>query len=89
MSSLNGWFWIIAGVAIGAIEMFIPGYVFLGSAIALVIVGAAVLMGVTAPLAWLLIATGVLSLICWFLLRRTMGVQKGQVKIWHRDINDN
>ncbi|MDO5529754.1 MAG: hypothetical protein Q4F71_10155, partial [Paracoccus sp. (in: a-proteobacteria)] len=67
------------------IELFIPGYVFLGTAIAAVIIGALVLMGVSAPLPWLLIAAGVLSLICWLVLRATMGVQEGQVKIWHRD----
>lgn len=89
MSSLNGWLWIIAGTLIGAVELFIPGYIFLGTAIAVVVIGAALLLGVTAPLPWLLIAAGVLSLICWLVLRQTVGVQKGQVRIWDRDINDN
>mgnify|MGYP006169384639 CR=1 FL=1 len=36
----------------------------------------------------LILAFAVLSLGAWFGLRRTMGVRKGQVKLWDRDIND-
>ena len=31
----------------------------------------------------------VVSVAAWLVLRRTMGVREGQVKIWSRDINDN
>ena len=36
-----------------------------------------------------LVVTALLSGVIWFVLRRTMGVQKDQVRIWDRDINDN
>ena len=29
------------------------------------------------------------ALVAWLVLRRTMGVRAGQVKVWDRDINDN
>ncbi|OYW52268.1 MAG: hypothetical protein B7Z31_12860, partial [Rhodobacterales bacterium 12-65-15] len=28
------------------------------------------------------------SLVAWLVLRRVVGVRKGQVKVWDRDIND-
>jgi len=36
----------------------------------------------------LLVVFAALSLLAWFVLRATMGVQKHQVKIWNKDIND-
>jgi hypothetical protein len=42
-------------------------------------------LGSNLPL--LLLVFAVLSLVAWFVLRRSVGVQD-QVKIWHKDIND-
>jgi hypothetical protein len=36
-----------------------------------------------------LVVFAVFSLIGWIGLRRTMGVRKGQVKTWDRDINED
>ncbi|MDO5641406.1 MAG: hypothetical protein Q4G26_03315 [Paracoccus sp. (in: a-proteobacteria)] len=85
---MNGWAWLIAAALLAAVELMIPGYVFLGTAIAVALVGLGLLAGITLGPPILLIVTGILSLICWFLLRRTMGVRKGQVRIWDRDINE-
>lgn len=85
----NGWLWIIAAVVLALIELALPGYVFLGTALALGLTGVLMLFGF-----WglgffgTLIVTALLSFGAWALLRRLMGVQKGQVRIWHRDIND-
>ncbi|MDO5604882.1 MAG: hypothetical protein Q4G25_06960 [Paracoccus sp. (in: a-proteobacteria)] len=85
---MNGWAWLIVAALLAAVEMMIPGYVFLGTAIAVALVGLGLLVGITASAPILLIVTGILSLICWLLLRRTVGVRKGQVRIWDRDINE-
>ncbi len=83
------WVWIVAGFALGVVEIILPGYVFLGFAVGAVLTGALFglgLLGGSLPFAILVFA--VLSLAAWFLLRRTLGRHAGQVKIWHRDIND-
>ena len=86
----QGWVWIVAGVALGVLEMLAPGFVFLGFAIGAVLVGALIwigLLGHGLPLTLLVFA--VMSLLCWLVLRRAMGVRKGQTKHWNSDINDN
>ena len=40
-------------------------------------------------LAALILIFAVVSLIAWFVLRKTMGVRRGQVKVWDKDINDH
>jgi len=47
-------------------------------------------IGITsASPALLVLIFAVCSLVAWLVLRRTMGVRAGQVKVWDRDINDN
>nr|WP_220185187.1 hypothetical protein [Paracoccus sp. S1E-3] len=73
----------------GVIEVLLPGYVFLGIALACAATGLALLAGIAAPgLPVLLIIIAALSGIAWLILRRVVGVRKGQVRIWDRDIND-
>ncbi|NHF72840.1 NfeD family protein [Paracoccus xiamenensis] len=86
----GGWFWIIVAAVLGLVEVLAPGYVFLGIAIGCAVVGLALMAGVAAPsLPVLLIGIAVLSGIAWLILRRLVGVRKGQVRIWDRDINDD
>jgi len=83
------WVWIAAGFALGVVEVLVPGFIFLGFAIGAVFTGVLVglgLLGGSAPVALLVFA--VLSVLAWLGLRATVGVRPGQVKIWHRDIND-
>lgn len=85
----NGWLWIVAALVLGLIELALPGYVFLGTALALAITGVLLLSGFWGVgLLGTLIVAALLSFAAWALLRRLMGVQKGQVRIWDRDIND-
>lgn len=84
-------FWMIAAVALAILEVVAPSFIFLGFAIGAALMGvlyllAASLMPLGLPMAALVFA--VLSLIAWIALRRVLGVRKGQVKIWDRDIND-
>lgn len=85
----NGWLWIAAGLLAALSELILPGYILLGSAAALVVMGVILLAGFWPfGLPAALIATGILSALAWIWLRRWLGVQKGQLRIWDRDIND-
>lgn len=83
------WLWIVAGFALGVLEVIVPGFIFLGFAIGAALTGALIGLGLlTGGPAALVAVFAVLSLVAWLVLRRTMGVREGQVKIWHSDIND-
>ncbi len=84
------WVWVVAGVVLGVLEVVVPGFIFLGFAIGAGLTGILVLIGI-APgnVALLALMFAVLSLVSWLALRRSVGVTKGQVKIWDTDINDN
>lgn len=86
----SGWTWLIVGLVLAALELLAPGYIFLGIAISSALMGLVLLTGLIAPsLPVLLIIIAALSGVIWLILRRVVGVQKGQVKIWDRDINDD
>lgn len=91
LSDLAGswWAWVVLGFALGVLEILAPGYIFLGFAIGAVLTGVVVGLGVTAGVPALILIFAIASVIAWLVLRRTMGVRRGQVKIWDRDINDN
>ena len=90
MNALAGiwWAWVVAGFALGVLEILAPGYIFLGFAIGAILTGALVGFGLPAGLPALILIFAVASVFAWLILRRTMGVRDGQVKIWDRDIND-
>ena len=84
------WVWVVGGFLIGVLEVVVPGYIFLGFATGAVLTGVLLLLGVvTGGPAWLVLVFAVLSLLARLALRRTMGIRRGQVKLWDRDINDN
>ena len=83
------WAWVILGFGLGVLEIMVPGFIFLGFAIGAVVTGVLVGIGIPAGPAALILVFAVVSVVAWLVLRRTMGVREGQVKIWDRDINDN
>ncbi len=85
------WIWIVAALVLGIIEVFVPVFVFLGMAVGAVVVGVGLafgLLGWIATLPVLLLVFAVASVIAAVALRSALGVRRGQVKIWDRDIND-
>lgn len=90
LTSLAGtwWAWVVLGFALGVLEILAPGYIFLGFAIGAVLTGVLVGIGIPAGTPALILIFAVASVIAWLILRRTMGVRQGQVKLWDRDIND-
>ncbi|MBW0158560.1 hypothetical protein OE699_10290 [Sedimentimonas flavescens] len=86
----QAWFWVAAGVVLGALEMLIPGFFLLGFAIGALVVGFLVwldLMGSSLPA--LLLVMAATAVPAWLIARRIAGVRSGQNKIWDRDINEN
>lgn len=84
------WVWVVAGFLIGALEVVVPGYIFLGFAIGAVMTGLFIGFGIlSGGPAFLVLTFALCSVVAWLALRRTMGVRRGQVKVWDRDINDN
>jgi inner membrane protein len=89
------WVWVSAGVLMGIVEVFIPGFFFLGFSVGAVLTGLVLLAGgpfaawLGASLPFTLLFFALLSLISWIVLRRVVGVRKGQLKVWDRDINED
>lgn len=84
-------FWMIAAVVLAILEVFAPSFIFLGFAIGAAVMGLILLVGGSAvslglPMTFLVFA--VVSLISWIALRQLLGVRRGQVKVWDKDIND-
>lgn len=83
------WVWIAGGFALGVAEVLLPGFIFLGFALGAVLTGVLLGIGVSVSLPLTLLIFALLSLASWIGLRATVGVKKGQVKLWDKDINDN
>ena len=87
---MSGWTWIVIALVLAALELVLPGWFFLGAAIAVLLMGLALLMGLWGGgLPMTLVVTAILTGLIWLVLRRVYGSSRGEVKIWDRDINDN
>jgi membrane protein implicated in regulation of membrane protease activity len=89
------WIWVVAGFVLALIELVLPGYMFLGSAVGAVVTGIVMWLGLP-PAAWIaaslanaLLFLACVSVVAWVLMRWFLGVRKGQVKVWDRDINED
>lgn len=87
---MTWWVWVVAGLALGAVELLVPGYVFVGFGIGALAVGGLIwagLLGTAVPVDVAVFA--VLSVLAWLGLRAALGTRAGQVKRIDRDINEN
>ena len=85
------WVWVAAGIALGALEVVVPGFIFLGFALGAVLTGVILLIGQFVfifSLPMLLLIFAVASLVSWLALRAVFKGQRTSVKIWDRDINE-
>lgn len=84
------WVWVVAGFALGVLEIIVPGYIFLGFAIGAIVVGGLIGLGALGgQLPALLLVFSLASVFAWLVLRRALGLRQGQTKLWDKDINDN
>jgi inner membrane protein len=83
------WVWVVVGIVLGVLELLAPAFVLLGFAIGTVITGGLLAFGVLgSSLPVLLLVAAVISLLAWLGLRKIFGLRRGQVKVYHHDIND-
>jgi len=84
------WVWMAGGFVLAILEIVLPGFILLGFAIGAVLTGAGLWLGLLpASVQILLLVWSVVSLLAWALLRSILGVRRGQVKVWDRDINED
>lgn len=83
------WIWVAAGLALAILEMFAPGYIFLGFAVGAVAVGVLVALGIGFSLPWALVAFAVVSVLAWLGFRKALGTREGQTRTFDHDINEN
>lgn len=83
------WAWVAGGFLIGILEVFAPGFFFLGFAGGAILTGllVAVWPGLGMPV--LMAVFAFLSVCVWLGLRRVVGVRAGQFRRIDRDINKN
>ncbi|GAA0305023.1 MULTISPECIES: NfeD family protein [Rhodovulum] len=89
MLATTWWVWLTAAVLLAILEVLAPGYVFVGFAIGAAAVGLGLWLGLSAGWPWLVLIFALVSLAAWLGLRAVLGVRKGQVKVWDRDINED
>ena len=88
------WIWISAGVVLAILEVLAPGFIFVGFAIGAAVVG--ILLAIDDSLGgWLsgslpntLMVFAAVSVVSWIVMRKVVGVQKNQTKVFDEDIND-
>lgn len=88
------WFWVAGGLALAIVEVFVPGYIFVGFAVGAVLTGAFMALGLPGS-GWMmaaptnaLVVFAVVSVVAWFAMRKGLGLRRGQIKRIDRDIND-
>lgn len=92
---MSWWIWVVAGLALAALEVAMPAWVFLGFALGAMAVGLLLWVGgpfaavIAGSLALQALLFALLSLAGWAGLRAALGPPQGGVKHIDRDINDN
>ncbi|MDV7143796.1 hypothetical protein R3X27_14005 [Tropicimonas sp. TH_r6] len=89
------WAWAAAGLVLAILEVFAPGWIFLGFAVGagvtalLLAMGGALGGALADSLPTLLVTFSVLSLAAWLVMRQVFGLRGGSVKTFDTDINEN
>ncbi len=86
------WVWFVGALLLAILEVVAPAQIFLGFAIGAAGVGFALLLGIpglAGSIPAMLLLFAVVSLIAWLVIRRAVGVRKGQVKVFEHDINED
>ncbi len=89
------WVWGAAAILLAIGEVILPTFVLLGFGIGAAAVAVLLFFGgplaafITDSVPVLVLSYAVISLVAWLILRRFLGVYRGQVKTFDHDINDN
>ena len=83
------WVWLCAALALGVVELLLPGSIFLGFALGALAMALVVAVFAPANVAVLLALFAMLSLVAWIGLRLVFRRQSSGSRIVTRDINEN
>ncbi|WP_372613480.1 NfeD family protein [Aquicoccus sp.] len=89
------WAWMAGAIVLAILEVLAPGYVFLGFAVGAAVIGVLLLWGggvaawLGGSLSMMVLMFAIFSLLAWLVMRKVVGVRKGQTRIWDRDINED
>ncbi len=90
------WAWMAAALVFAILETMAPVFVLLGFAIGAMLTGLLFLTGFAGTQGQLihslpitLVVFAVLSLVAWLILHKIFRTRHDNVKIWHKDINDD
>ena len=76
---MNGWLWLIAALALAAVELLVPGWIFMGLAASVGLMGVLLLSGLwTAGLPVTLVVTALISALAWLVFRRLWPTGPGE-----------
>ena len=82
------WVWLTAALLMGLAEVLLPGFIFLGFAIAAVLMAGIVTLAPALSGSALLAIFGGLAILCWIGLRLVFKKQSSGARIITKDIND-
>lgn len=89
------WAWGALAILLAFGEVILPTFVLLGFGAGAAVIAAVLYFGgplagfISGSLPVLLLSYAVVSLVAWLVLRRFLGIYRGQVKTFDHDINDN
>lgn len=86
------WVWLAIAFLLAIVEIILPSQIFIGFAIGAGAVALGLLIGVpglAGSLPAMLLLLAIVSLISWLVIRRAMGIRKGQEKFFDQDINED
>ena len=83
------WIWLCGSLALGVIELLVPGTIFLGFSLGALAMAVFVAVMPPTTVAALLAIFAALSLIAWVVLRMVFRRQSSGARVIKRDINDN
>lgn len=91
MTAAGWWIWVLVGLGLAALEVAVPGFIFLGFAIGGIVTG--LLLLAFGPLleavpAVIPLVFAAFSLVSWIALTRLFRRGRKGPRIWRRDIND-
>ncbi|MCO6383843.1 MAG: hypothetical protein JXQ91_11980 [Vannielia sp.] len=84
------WAWLALAVVLAILELFAPGFIFVGFAIGAAVVGVLLAIGIGfgGNLAWIALIFAVVSLVAWLVCYKTFGGKGRQVQTFDEDINE-
>ncbi|SIO15138.1 NfeD family protein [Vannielia litorea] len=84
------WAWLALAVVLAILELFAPGFIFVGFAIGAAITGVLLALGISfgGSLAWLALFFAVVSVVAWVVCYKTFGGKGRQVQTFDEDINE-